>query len=110
MAGSQGTYGDVDGGPTKSFMIAHRDGEKVRRLFALAFEKRPAEELYDLRKDPAQLDNVAARQEYAEARTSLRAELGRWMAETGDPRARGEDGGWDRFPYFGYPKKQPRNK
>ena len=70
-------------------------------VFRLAFGKRPAEELYDLDKDPGQLTNVADRPEYAEAKRALRADLDRWMAETGDPRATGDGDPWDRYPYFG---------
>jgi arylsulfatase A-like enzyme len=44
-------YGDVDNGPTKTYMIDNRDRDpEHRRLFELAFGKRPAEELYDLRR------------------------------------------------------------
>lgn len=56
-----GQYGDTDGSPSKDYMIENRDDPKVKMLFELAFQKRPAEELYDLRKDPAQLQNVADR-------------------------------------------------
>ena len=31
-------------------MLEHKDDPQVKHLFELAFEKRPAEELYDLKK------------------------------------------------------------
>jgi hypothetical protein len=68
--------------------------------------KRPAEELYDLRKDPDQIVNVAGRPEYAEIQRKLRARLEQWMKETGDPRATTDDDRWDRYPYFGPPAKK----
>jgi len=106
-AGDPPNFGDVDGGPTKKLILDSRADEKIARFFDLAFARRPAEELYDLRKDPAQLLNVADRVECAETRKALRADLDRWMAETGDPRARGEDGGFDRYPYVaGRPTKK----
>ena len=40
-------------------MMQHRNEPKDKELFELAFGKRPAEELYDLKKDPGQLNNVA---------------------------------------------------
>ena len=56
---TQGFYGDVDRSPTKEYMLEHKDEPGVKELFALAFDKRPAEELYDLKKDPNQMNNVA---------------------------------------------------
>jgi len=46
-----GSFGDVDGGPSKEQLIARRD-QDLERFFRLAFEKRPAAELYDLARDP----------------------------------------------------------
>jgi len=97
-----GDFGDCDGGPTKEFILSHRDDPKIAKSFELCFAKRPAEELYDLAKDPGELDNVAAKPEYADARKKLRAELDRWMADTGDPRSTNpDDDRWDRYEYFG---------
>ncbi len=98
---SVGPFGDIDGGPTKDVLLSRRADPAIARFFDLATGKRPAEELYDLRADPSQLVNVAASPKYAEARRDLRASLDRWMRETGDPRAAGEDDRWDTFPYFG---------
>lgn len=80
------TYGDIDDGPTKAFMMAHRDSASVGRRWALAFEKRPEVELYDLRKDPAQMENVAGTKPYLEIQARLHAELSAWRAEMRDPR------------------------
>jgi hypothetical protein len=73
--------------------------------FRLATAKRPAEELYDLRRDPAQLENVVGQPAYRDAQGRLRAELEGWLRETGDPRAARDDDRWDRFPYYGEPAK-----
>jgi N-sulfoglucosamine sulfohydrolase len=102
---SVGPFGDTDEGPAKDTVLKMRDSV----FFKLAFAKRPAEELYDCRKDPYELTNVADKPEYAEAKAKLRAVLDKWMAETGDPRA-GKDGGddrWDKYPYYGAPAKKP---
>ncbi len=100
-----GPYGDCDGSPTKDFILAHRDEERLARFYELCFAKRPAEELYDLARDPHQMTNVAERSEYTGSKTTLRAELEQWMKETVDPRATSDDDRWDRYPYFGAPAK-----
>jgi len=94
-------YGDIDGSPSKTYMMEHRDDPKVRRLFELAFEKRPAEELYDLRKDPAQLNNVAERAEYAAVKSKLAAALMAELKATKDPRVLGKGDAFDKYPYYG---------
>ncbi|HEW79433.1 MAG TPA: heparan N-sulfatase [Phycisphaerales bacterium] len=94
-------YGDVDASPTKSYMMAHRNDPKVRKLFELAFEKRPAEELYDLRKDPAQLHNVAGQAGYAEVKSELAAALMAELTATKDPRVLGKGDVLDKYPYYG---------
>jgi uncharacterized sulfatase len=101
-----GPFGDIDPGPTKDVVLKGKDDPKRARLFELACGKRPAEELYDLARDPYQMNNVAGRTEYAEAKKELRTELDRWMKSTGDPRAAGEDDRWDRYPYVDPPPKK----
>jgi arylsulfatase A-like enzyme len=90
-------FGDCDDGPTKRWILDHRDG----KFFDLCFGKRPSEELYDLKKDPGQIINVAAQAEYSGARKQLRANLDRWMKEMADPRLLSDDDHWDSYPYFG---------
>ena len=68
---NRGKYGEVDRSPTKAFMEKHREDPRFKKLFKLAFEKRPYEELYDLRTDPGQLNNIAAKPEYAKQKRKL---------------------------------------
>ena len=96
-----GPFGDIDGGPSKDLLLAQRADPRIGRAFALATDKRPAEELYDLRKDPHQLENVAGRREYDRRKTDLAASLNRWMRATNDPRATEDDDRWDWYPYYG---------
>jgi arylsulfatase A-like enzyme len=100
-----GPYGDIDDGPSKQLLLARRTEGAVRRFFDLAMAKRPAEELYDLKKDPGQLVNVAAESGYAAARERLSRELEAWQRTTNDPRIMKDDDRWDRFPYYGAPAK-----
>ena len=94
-------YSDTDASPTKAYMIKHRDDPKVHRLFELAFGKRPAEELYDLKKDPAQLDNVAGKSEYTKIQKKLAADLIVELKATNDPRVLGKGDLFDQYPYYG---------
>jgi len=107
-AGTPEDYRDVDGSPTKSFMMAHRDEPAVKPLFALAFGKHPAEELYDLAKDPDQLHNVAADPAYAAARKKLAAQLMAELRATADPRVLGKGDLFDAYPYGG--RRSPRKR
>jgi arylsulfatase A-like enzyme len=101
-------YGDCDNGPTKTYMIDNRDTEDHHhRLFALAFEKRPAEELYFLPKDPGQLNNVADDPAFRQAREKLSARLMEALRLTGDPRVVGGGDVFDRYPYTGGAPKHP---
>ncbi len=100
-----GPFGDIDGGPSKSLLLDRRTDPAVASSFHLGTAKRPAEELYDLRRDPDQLKNVAGEPAHRAAQQRLRAELDRWMRESSDPRATVDDDRWDRFPYYGAPGK-----
>jgi len=88
-AGPPPNYYDMDGGPTKSYVVDRRDDPAVRPFYDLACAKRPPEELYDLAKDPDQLTNVAGRPEYADARKQMADALTAYLTETRDPRVVG---------------------
>jgi len=93
-------FGDIDGGPSKEVVVLRRDRPRIAKYFHLACDKRPEEELYDLKKDPWQLENVADKPEYAKAKKDMRARLDKWMNETGDPRAvNPKDDRWDKYEY-----------
>ena len=94
-------FGEVDSSPTKKLLMDNKDSPAFKRLYDLSFAKRPAEELYDVRKDPNQMVNLALQPEYAEARKKLSARLQKHLQKTGDPRALGKDAPWDYYPYYG---------
>jgi uncharacterized sulfatase len=56
------------------------------------YRRRPAEELYDLRKDPFEQNNVADNPEQAGVIEQLRAQLDSWMRQQGDRGRATEDG------------------
>jgi uncharacterized sulfatase len=90
-AGDPELYADIDNGPSKTYMMENRAKSGVDRLFALAFGKRPEEELFDLRKDPDCLHNLALSKTHERTRAGLRSELDQTIASQGDPRARGSE-------------------
>ena len=57
--------------------------------------------MYDLRTDRDQLTNMAANAAYGEAKKALSRRLQQYTADTGDPRALGEDAPWDYYPFYG---------
>ena len=53
-------YLDTDGSPTKTEVLKSRVVPRQKHLWDVCFGKRPADELYDLRKDPDCVSNLAA--------------------------------------------------
>lgn len=103
--------GDCDNGPTKSYMVENQDKDQEHReLYELAFGLRPAEELYDCRKDPEQLVNLAGDPAYEEIREKLSATLMEQLLATGDPRATGGGDEFDAVPYLGMGPRHPSYK
>ena len=86
-------FGEVDSSPTKSLLMDNRD--QYRRFYDLSFAKHPAEELYDLSKDPDQINNVADRDAYRPTLEKLRDELTAYLVETKDPREIGGEVMWE---------------
>jgi arylsulfatase A-like enzyme len=104
---SVGPFGDIDGSPTKDLILDRREEPAFAPFFRMAAAKRPAEELYDLEKDPGETINVADRPEYASVLRDLRSRLDRWMTTTADPRAVANDPDpFDHYPYFGGPARK----
>ena len=76
----------MDASPTKAWMILHRTEENVQELFRLGFDKRPKEELYDLRVDPHHMNNVAGNIAYSNTQKRLAAKLIQILRQNNDPR------------------------
>jgi arylsulfatase A-like enzyme len=101
------TYGDIDAGPTKAYMMTNRTAPKVAPLWPLAFERRPPEELYALKEDPEQTLNLAASKESEATLAALRASLREWMAAVQDPRVTERSAQFDGYPYYGGRPRKP---
>lgn len=94
-----GQYGDIDNSPSKTFIMEHKDEPAIAPFFQLAFQKRPAEELYDLKNDPYQLKNVAQDKKYVTIRGKLSGELNSWMEAAKDPRVNGGGDYLEQYPF-----------
>jgi len=81
-------------------MLTHRKDPEIKPLFEKAFLKRPAEELYDLKKDPYQMKNLADHTSYQTVKKQLSSRLGTYLLKTRDPRVTGEKVIWDTTMYY----------
>ena len=95
---------DMDTGPSKAWVIGNRNQEFYRERFDLAFNKRPALELYDVKKDPNHMTNLAEDPKYKEIMDKLNEELFSVLEERNDPRViEGDDCKFEHQPYAGMP-------
>jgi N-sulfoglucosamine sulfohydrolase len=94
-----GRFADCDNGPTKTFLMENRNHPDYKTFFDLCFAKRPPEELYDLDKDPEQLNNIAGNPAYEQIRKKMSDQLMAELKTTGDPRATEAPVLFDQYPY-----------
>ncbi len=83
---TRAAFADIDAGPTKAWLVLHRDEPAVRPLFEAACGRRPARELYDLQADPYEQHNLAGDPAHAAAQAQLEAQLTAELKAAGDPR------------------------
>jgi arylsulfatase A-like enzyme len=98
------TLPDEDAGPTKAWLVGQRDNPMWKPFFDRAYGKRPREELYDLKADPDQIDNVAAENAYQEVRQRLSKRLMDELTRTGDPRVMNDGDFFEKPPLAGPPE------
>lgn len=94
-------FADMDSSPTKAWIVRHREDPQWKWHFDHAFGKRPGEELYDLRKDPDQVRNVAADPAYAQVKAELAAALMGRLTDAADPRVTGDGQTFEKPPFAG---------
>jgi uncharacterized sulfatase len=64
--------------------VLHQRGELTPAQELFMRPNRPAEELYDLRTDPHEIDNLAGNPAHGQILQQMRLRLDRWIQETGD--------------------------
>src|SRR4029077_18286556 len=92
-------FADMDASPTKAWLVAHRNDKEWKRYYDLAFAKRGAEELYNVRNDPDQVKNLASDPAYAAKKKELAAQLMQILKDAGDPRVVGAGDTFDKPPF-----------
>lgn len=100
-------YFDIDASPTKTFMIQHQNDPKVKSQFHLGFDKRPGEELYDMKNDPACLKNLANAPAFQEIKSNLKSQLQSELKAQGDPRMLGNGDIFESYPRYGHMRNFP---
>lgn len=100
IPGTPSEYGDVDGGPTKAYMMDHATDDNVRTFFQIGFDKRLREELYDVKADPFNVNNLAQYPKYERLKKNLQMKLDIWMSQNEDPRWHGGGDEIDRYPTY----------
>lgn len=98
-ANTRVAFADMDASPTKAWLIAHRNDPQWKWHYNYAFGKRPAEELYDLSKDPDQMTNVADDPSYSDAKRKLSEQLMKTLTAAADPRVTGDGQHFEQPPF-----------
>lgn len=98
-ANTRAAFPDMDASPTKTWLIAHQHDPQWKQQFDIAFAKRPAEELYDLKNDPDQVRNLAADPGFAAQRRALSERLMKTLQAAKDPRVVGDGTAFDKSPF-----------
>ncbi len=92
-------YLNCDAGAVKTDILNLRRQGGDARYWQLAFGKRPSEELYDLKRDPDCINNLAGKSEYKTVQQRLRAQMESELKAQGDPRLFGQGSVFDKYVY-----------
>ncbi len=93
-----GGYHDIDAAPSLTYLVDNRDDPEVSYFFHQAVDLRPAVELYDIRKDPGCLVNLAGAPGYIQIKEKLLAQLESFLIDTEDPRMAGNGDIFETYP------------
>lgn len=84
-------FTDIDGSPTKAFIIEHHKDNAFKSYFDLATAIRPEFELFDAQNDPYCLKNLANNPEYQELEEEMKLALFDELKKSKDSRIVGPD-------------------
>jgi N-sulfoglucosamine sulfohydrolase len=103
------TFPDDDAGVTKAWLVEHRNDPEWKPFFEHTYGLRPREELYDLRRDPDQMNNLAGDPDYQSQLAEMRTRLMNELQRSGDPRVK-DDGRYFETPPLAGPLPGDVNK
>jgi len=84
-------FTDIDGSPSKSFIVEHYKDPAIKPFFDLAHGKRPEFELYDVHTDPGCLNDLAGKSQFKSIEAKMKQHLLKVLKESKDPRLVGPD-------------------
>ena len=88
---SDWAFTDIDASPTKSFIIENMEDENIRQYFEWACNKRPEYELFNIKNDQYNLNNLSGNPDYSKIEKELKAALLQELTKSEDPRIVGPD-------------------
>ena len=97
---------NCDNSPTKSYLTGLSMGDPDYKYYQMSFGKRPAEELFDIEKDPDCVTNLAEDPKYKVTKAALWKQLREELAAQGDPRVTGNGDIFDFYPYCRIDRQQ----
>jgi len=103
-----GGYHDIDACPSLTMLIERRTHGDIQRYFHLAVDKRPAWELYDIKADPACLNNLADQPDQQAVQTRLQKQMLQFLLQTKDPRVLGQGDVWEEYVRYSKIRKFPK--
>jgi uncharacterized sulfatase len=92
-AGDPPLYADIDNGPSKTVVVKTKD-----RFHALSLAPRPAEEFFDIAKDPCCLENLVASKAHSAELAKHRRQLESVLKAEADPRVLGTGDIFESYP------------
>ncbi|MCW2119027.1 sulfatase [Flavobacterium sp. 7A] len=94
-------YLNCDSSPTKTAVLDSRRKEGIMKYWELNFGKRGENELYNIKKDPYCVTNLASDTHYSKLMATMNKELTKKLIKENDPRILGNGDVFDHYPYFG---------
>lgn len=103
-------YANVDGGPTKKYLLKLKPPHNDSVYFLQSFGKRPGEQLFDMKNDPDCIHNLAEEKAFREIKKKLYKQLEMELKAQGDPRILGYGDLFDYYPEANIPRQKKMYK
>jgi N-sulfoglucosamine sulfohydrolase len=106
-------YLNTDGGATKTFILNQRRSGVEKKYWRLCFGHRGSVELYDIKKDPDCMINLAGKPQYKSVEAAMKAEMETKLKAEGDYRMFGYGHIYEQYPgavYNGFYEKFVRGE